>query len=89
MANGNIEALGRKVCESVTLSITDDTDATLIADLGTKKVAGVVAKEQNFSSGAKINYMVVNATGTSVVINCSLSVNSALGTATFLVFLED
>lgn len=74
------------VTEYVTCAITDDTDATLpLGSISGKRIVAVYPVEQVFSSDAYINYLVVNATGTSVVVTASTSVNSASGNVKFAV----
>lgn len=67
-------------CIETTVTITDDTDATLITGFSPKRfIAALPTNEQNFNGGAYIDYYTVNATGTSVVATCSTTVASAVG----------
>jgi hypothetical protein len=74
------------VIDYVSVAIEDDTDVTLpLGNLTNERIVAVYPVEQVLSSDAYINYLVVNATGTSVVVTASTSVASASGKVQFAV----
>lgn len=71
---------------AVTKQVIDDTDVTLCAELGFHRFIGAIPAKQNFNSATYVDLFSVNATGTSVVANCSTKTASATGDVEWWLF---